>query len=232
MLYIKIFTLVVGIIFCIPLIKPIMQLFILISILILGYIGFVIWTFIKRKYRIGCFLIGIPILLYGFLFLISNWTLIGIKKDIYSKKYKTEKVIFSFDTNRDFHGDGFSIKVDSLKKQDIRYFSEIDLNYLENYPKRNYHLNDYRIGKWKKTPVDSSDSLQYQFALVPYDKWIFINPIDSEKIQPYIDLTKKLLDESGNYYAYLFRDHPYGFYGLDLFLISPKNGLIIAINKQ
>ena len=119
MFYIKIFTLVVGIIFCIPLIKPIMQLFILISILILGYIGFVIWTFIKRKYRIGCFLIGIPILLYGFLFLISNWTLIGIKKDIYSKKYKTEKVIFSFDTNRDFHGDGFSIKVDSLKKQDI-----------------------------------------------------------------------------------------------------------------
>ncbi|MEA3495307.1 MAG: hypothetical protein U9R42_04655 [Bacteroidota bacterium] len=206
--------------------------FLIIIFLLLSYLSLVIWSFWKRKRLLGTVLIVIPVLLFGILILISNWTFIGLTKDIYSKKYKAEKELFYFDSSRDFHGDGFSIKVDSLKKSDIDYFSQIDFMELKTYPKRHYHLGDYRISNWKKTPIDISDSLQYKFALIPSSEWIHLNTSDLGKIDKYIDLSKGLLNESGNYYAYFFRDHPYGLYGIDLYLISPKNGLIIEINKQ
>lgn len=210
-----------------------MSIFFLILIfLFLSYLGLIIWSFLKRKKLIGILLIVIPILLFGILLLISNWTFIGLKKDIYSKKYKVEKKLFYFDSSRDFHGDGFSIKVDSLKSGDIDYFTRIDFNELRKFPKRHYHLSDRQIGNWKKTPFENIDSLQYNFALTPTSDWIYIDSLDLKRIEKYVDLTKDLLNEQGNYYAYFFRDHPYGLYGIDLYLISPKIGLIIEINKQ
>jgi hypothetical protein len=185
----------------------------------------------KRK-LLGTLLIVIPILLFGVLVLISNWNFIGLTKDIYTKKYKAEKELFYFDSSRDFHGDGFSIKVDSLKTEDKDYFAHIEYNRLKIFPKRHYHLSDRRISNWKKTPIDLNDSLQYNFALNPTSDWIHINSIELDEIKSKIILTKKLLNESGNYYAYFFRDHPHGLYGIDLYLISPKRGLIIEINKQ
>jgi len=208
------------------------MLFLILTIVFLSYFSLIIWSFWKRKKLLGILLIVIPILLFGVLILISNWNFIGLTKDIYSKKYKVEKELFYFDSSRDFHGDGFSIKIDSLKAKDKDYFTQIGFNELSNYPKRHYHISDRKICKWKKTPIEICDSLQYSFALNPTSEWLHINSTDLDKIESYIGLTKKLLNESGNYYAYFFRDHPYGLYGIDLYLISPKKGLIIEINKQ
>ncbi len=206
--------------------------FLIIIVVFLSYLGLIIWSFIKKRRLLGISLIVIPIILFGILILISNWNFIGLTKDIYSKNYKTEKELFYFDSARDFHGDGFSIKVDSLKKEDKDYFTQIDFNELKKFPLRHYHLSDRKICKWKKTPIELMDSLQYNFALNPTSVWIHINSKDLDKIESKIDLTRKLLNESGSYYAYFFKDHPYGLYGIDLYLISPKNGLIIEINKQ
>ena len=65
--------------------------FLIIIFLFLSYLGLIIWSFWNRKNLRGILLLVIPILLFGILLLISNWTFIGLKKDIYSKKYKTEK---------------------------------------------------------------------------------------------------------------------------------------------
>jgi hypothetical protein len=207
-------------------------IFLIIIIVFLSYLGLITWSFWKRKKIFGIFLILIPILIFGVLLLISNWTFIGLTKDIYSIKYKVEKKLFYFDSSRDFHGDGFSIKIDSLKIEDKNYFAQIDFNDLNKYPKRHYHLGDRKISKWKKTPIEKCDSLQYNFAVNPSSEWIHLNSTDLDNISSNIDLTKKQLNETGNYYAYFFKDHPYGLYGIDLYLICPKKGLIIEINKQ
>lgn len=192
----------------------------------------IIWSFFRKKKILGSLLILIPVLLFGILTLVANWNFIGLTKDIYSKNYEVEKELFYFDSSRDFHGDGFSIKIDSLEKSDKDYFVQIDFNELEEFPKRHYHLSDRIISKWKKTPINEADSLQYNFALNPTSEWIHISSDDLDQIESKLLLTKKLLNESGNYYAYFFKDHPYQLYGIDLYLISPKNGLIIEINKQ
>jgi hypothetical protein len=171
----------------------------------------------------GLFL-GLLILLF-----IANYKFIGLTKAIYGINYKTEKTIFKYDPERDFHGDGFSITIDSVLENEIVNFEKTIKSRPNVYPKRHYHLGKFEIIKWKQTPFSISDSIPVNFATAVDGD---IKLIGNEEVIKYLKKSKNMLEESGNYYALFFRDHPYKLYGVDIFIVCPRNNEVIAINKQ
>lgn len=164
----------------------------------------------------------------------ANWSFFGLTKDTFSLNYGTEEEIFSFDTDRDFHGDGFSIKVEKLDKKSQEYFKNPPIEFYDLYPKRHYHLGDFEIYKWTKTPANQVDIYKTDFATKPdeeFKSWKFPDKKNKD-IDEYLNYTDSLLKTEGNYFAMFFRDHPYQLYGIDLFVISPTEGILIKINRQ
>lgn len=179
-------------------------------------------------------LLGVLAGLFLTLVLWANWDFIGLTKDTFSINYGTKKAVFSFDTERDFHGDGFSIEVYQLDKKSQEYFRKPPADFFEKYPKRHYHLGDYKIYKWAKTPQSQDDIVRTSFAMRPdttYQSWQFATD-KGYGIKKYLSYADSLLKTKGNYYAMFFRDHPYGVYGIDLYIISPKEGTLTKINRQ
>lgn len=176
-----------------------------------------------------------------------NWRFIGLTKDTFSINYGIDKTILSFDSERDFHGDGFSIEVFQLDKESKDYYINPPLDFFSNYPKRLYHLNDCEIIKWRKTPQRRDDIFKTSFAIEdayyespPLDSMngslgrtpLICSPEDYHEIEKYLLYSEKILNTSGSYYSMFFCDHSYKLYAIDLFIISPKDGILIKINKQ
>lgn len=201
-------------------------------LLVLSYIGLIFVYFKLKNFKIALVLILVPFILYGGLVIYGYIYSISYKTNIYSLNYKQEETLYDYDTERDFHGDGYSIKVDSISKSDIDYFKNIDFEILKKYPLYHYHSNEYRIERWKKTPFDLKDTLPCWLAFHHFGK-IILNGLDEgNKFNKYSNMAQQFLSDSGNYYSYFFYEHPYGCNSVDLFIISPKNAIIIEINNQ
>jgi hypothetical protein len=172
---------------------------------------------------------------YALLDLISNWSFIGLDRAIYGAKIKNRKIIFEYDPERDFHGDGYSLKIESADKDGFGKFIEAVRK--NKYPSRHYHLGEFEIRKWKETPVRSKDSLAVWFALNPDTIWwddttkrFSQRPYDS--VVSELKKVKSLVASGKSYYALYFRDHPHRLYGVDLYLVNPETGFIVTINRQ
>jgi hypothetical protein len=177
-------------------------------------------------------IISIPVLLYLAIKLWSTYSYKSLTKDIFGINFQIENNLFSHQSNRDFHGDGFSIIIDKLNQKSTDYFKNIPVGFFEKYPKRHYHLGDYRIYKWRKTPVREEDLFRIDFAVNPEEGYKAIHPYNFKEIDKQLNYTELLLMKEGNYYAMFFAEHPNGLFGIDLFVISPEEGIVVKINRQ
>lgn len=166
------------------------------------------------------------------LLLWSQWEFISLTKDTFSIDYSTKKELFSFESNRDFHGDGYSIEVSLLDSTSKEYFSNPPSNFFTEFPKRHAKLGDYKIYKWAKTPQRLDDVYRTTFATKLDTTAAAFATDNREAIEKYMNYSNRLLNSEGNYYSMFFREHPYGLYGIDLYIISPKEGTLVIINRQ
>lgn len=201
----------------------------------------------KKWKKVVLILFSILAGILAILTLWANWRFIGLTKDTFGINYGTDKTILSFDTERDFHGDGFSIEVYQLDQESVEYYKNPPPDFFTNYPKRHYHLGEYVIFRWLKTPQRRDDIFKTSFAnedayyeSPPIDSMngslgrvpLICSPEDYHEIEKYLLYSKKILNTPGSYYSMFFCDHPYKLYAIDLFIISPKDGILIKINKQ
>jgi hypothetical protein len=157
----------------------------------------------------------------------------SVKQGIFSLNYRIKKEIFKDDSERDFHGSGFSIIVDSVSDQDINYFTNAPKDFYKYYPKKSFHSEEFKVHTWEKTPIDPKDTSAINFALIlsknDSDSYVFKN---RNIVLKYLGIIKSKLKESDNLYCYTFRNHPNKLYGVDFYLIDLKGHLIYSVNKQ
>lgn len=155
------------------------------------------------------------------------------RKAIFGINYSVIKEIYSDDTERDFHENGFSITVDSISDNDVKYFSNPPKEFFTDYPTESFHSTKYEIHTWKKTPINIKDTADVDFALnlsiKDTDSYVFKNR--AAVIQNLTILSKKL-NEPGNLYSFAFRSHPHKLYGIDLYLIDVRQRKIYIVNRQ
>lgn len=169
------------------------------------------------------------IIVFVILAIVANYKFIGLEKATFGIKFKNPKIIYQYDTERDFHGDGITLEVIKVSKIDIDKFIKIMQTDKNRYPKRHYHYGDYEIRPWKKAPKDNNDALQINFGCeIPKNR--IHEEVDS--VFKYLSLAKKYLDMDDTYYAMFFKDHPYEMYGIDLFIVNTNENVIIIINRQ
>lgn len=159
----------------------------------------------------------------------------GPLKNYFGIKYEVEQVILSFNTKRDIFNDGFAIELVKIDQESMDYFQNLPIEFFDEFPKRHYYLRDYDIYNWRQTPIDVSLSLQTQVATwqdEEYKSSWKTRKVDQSLINKYLSYTDSLLQTEGNYYALLFRGDESRVFGIDLLLVTPKDGVVVKINRQ
>lgn len=154
----------------------------------------------KKTKKILFITLGIPVGLFLILLLWANWDFIGLTKDTFSIDYGINKKILSFDTERDFHGDGFSIEVYQLDKMSQDYFKNPPSEFFSQFPKRDFQLEKRKIYKWSKTPQRTDDIYRTGFATtVKEEDWYIFQDDKCDLIKKYLAYADTLLKTEGNY---------------------------------
>ncbi len=113
-------------------------------------------------------------------------------------------------------GEGFTFEIYKLNDEIAKYFINPDKDFFEHFPSRKFETTT-----WKKTPVLDTDFVNYVTPV--YGNW-------SQSLQREIETKQKIVKEiarnKGSYYAIRHIN------GNDLYLISPKQKLIIYISHN
>ena len=186
----------------------------------------------KRKlYRLSALLL-ILILIPGFFFKIlpgSDFFWQPIEK-VQEKNYNEEltglefndgKLIYEYETERFFNGDGYSIWIYELDEKTADYFKNPEPKFFTDYPTTDLR-NHWQAEFWKKTPFDKTEQKFLDFAHSSLDT------LDFE--------LEDLLNEKGNYYGYEYYIHNFGERELvgdiDFYIICPNRKIIVKINHN
>lgn len=168
------------------------------------------------------------------LFLWSNRSIRGPLKTYFGINYKIEKELLSYNSKRDLMNDGLSIEVVKLDLSSKEYFQNPPLSFFTEYPKRHFHSGNYDIYKWKKTPVTGIEKFRTNIATLKEDKYVSRKSglADADEINNYLAYTDTLLRTAGNYYSMVFSGDSSSLYGIDLYVISPKDGIVVQIFRE
>ena len=194
------------------------------------------WAYKKKKKPLFYFQLVILVLAVGYLSF--SLGLFPGSQSYYSKKYTAEltgqeflldKLEYSYDSDRSFNGDGYSIAVYNIDDDISKLFINPDPQFFVNYPAKNDSRKDWSLSKWKKTPVSDKDQKFIDFALSP------ISPQDkkeSEGIKKQFELIRKMLKDDGHYYSYLYKINGSMIGNVDFYILSVKDKKIIFINHN
>ena len=113
-------------------------------------------------------------------------------------------------------GEGFTFEIYKLNDEMAKYFANPDNDFFERFPSKKLETTT-----WQKTPILDTEFINYVTPI--YGNW-------SQSLQKEIEekqkIVKQIARNEGSYYA-IRRSH-----GNDLYLISPKQRLIIYINHN
>ncbi|WP_425077844.1 hypothetical protein [Psychroserpens sp. S379A] len=199
-------------------------------------IGYRIFKAIRRKdkrkaYQLSL-LLTLLILIPGFYLRIlpgSNffWKPIELAKE---KNYNVEltgfefndgDLIYVYESERFFNGDGYSIWIYKIDEQTAEYFKNPNEEFFSKHPQtelRSHWIPEF----WKKTPFDKKEQKFLDFAHSTLDE------LDFE--------LEDLLNEKGNYYAYEYFIHDFTksevVANIDFYIICPNRKFIVKINHN
>ena len=132
-------------------------------------------------------------------------------------EFNDGELIYEYETERAFNGDGYSIWIYKIDDQTAKYFENPKAEFFTKYPSaelRSHWETEY----WKKTPFDKQEKKFLDFAYSTLDELEFE--------------LEDLLYEKGNYYAYKYYMHRYGIGNIDFYIICPNRKLIVQINHN
>ena len=99
------------------------------------------------------------------------------------------KLIYEYETERFFNGDGYSIWIYELDEETAEYFKNPNASFFTEYPTTDLR-NDWESEFWKMTPFDKTEQKFLNFAHSSLDTLNFE--------------LEDLLNEKGNYYFSFF----------------------------
>ncbi|MBO9619380.1 MAG: hypothetical protein J7539_10130 [Niabella sp.] len=197
------------------------------ALLVLILLGALFWIIkiIKLYCQKRTKIASINTLILGFLILIGLWELriipLSADWDFRNQtKDLTGKQFWCWNDYRyeegGVRGEGFLFEVYRLSDEMAKYFSNPDREFFEHYPGEKFETT-----KWKETPILDTELVNYFTPI--YGDW---SRDLQREIEAYQKIVKRLAKDKGAYYA--VRDN----HGRDLYLISPKEKIIIYINHN
>ena len=204
----------------------------LIIVLIYPVLAWKMFKALKAKnkpkfYRLSVILL-ILILIPGFYFKIfpgSNLFWNPIEKaeernynvELTGFEFNDGELIYEYETERAFNGDGYSIWIYKIDDQTAEYFKNPKAEFFTKYPSAELRSH-WETELWKKTPFDKQEKKFLNFAHSNLEELEFE--------------LEDLLYEKGNYYAYKYYMHSYGIGNIDFYIICPNRKLIVQINNN
>lgn len=209
----------------------------LIIIILYPIIGFKMFKAIRNKnkpkfYRLSAILL-ILILLPGFYWRILPGSDLFWKpiEKAQEKNYNLEltgfefndgDLIYEYETERVFNGDGYSIWIYKIDDQTADYFKNPKDEFFNEHPKTELRSH-WQSEFWKRTPFDKEEQKFLDFAHSELDGLAF-------KLED-------LLYENGNYYAYEYYVQNLGKLkfitgNIDFYILCPNRKLIVKINHN
>ena len=198
----------------------------------LAVICFGIWRLLKHRRWIGSLLLCI--FMGVFLFPGLSWGIVpgsSVYLDLKQTKQLTGKAFLlgsaelSHHSDRAFNGDGYSIDVYLISERAADYLMDPAEEFFQRFPILPNYRSDWKSEPWRKTPSRSQDSKYIHFVSLSTENF------GGNSNDPR-DVASRLLAEQGNYYSY-FYNVPSKYLGdVDLFIISPKERLIVIVNHN
>jgi len=136
--------------------------------------------------------------------------------------FSNGETIFSYDSARDFQGDGYSMLITHLDRDAVNYFKHPNEQFFTGYPQKGIR-SDWRVSNWKRTPMDTLDVEYLDFASHP------LPSLDYELVD--------LMNEKGNYYAFRynkvrFSDGKRLLFNIDFYIICPARAIMVDVNRN
>jgi hypothetical protein len=132
-------------------------------------------------------------------------------------EFNDGELIYEYETQRAFNGDGYSIWIYKIDDQTAEYFKQPKEEFFTKHPRTGLRSH-WEPEFWKKTPFDKQEQKFLDFADSSLDD------LDFE--------LEDLLYEKGNYYAYEYYMHSFGVGNIDFYILCPKRKLIVKINHN
>ena len=202
----------------------------LIAAIGLAYLIWIIRAALKRQWRKLIILVSIPAVAFGLLCL-WGWTSHRFEyarylEGLFDTKVVLGPVIYSYDSERAFNGDGYSIAVYKLPQSIRDRFTSPDSHLFTEFPKRPDYRSHWKTVFWKQAPFDDSLSTFLDFALSTYDA------DRAEGLGDQFDAIKTALRKRTTFYA-LFYNDPGKYVGdIDLFIIDLEADRLYTINHN
>ncbi len=132
-------------------------------------------------------------------------------------EFNDGELIYEYETERAFNGDGYSIWIYKIDDQTVEYFKNPKEEFFTKHPSTELR-SQWETEFWKKTPFDKQEKKFLDFAHTTLEKLEFE--------------LEDLLYEKGNYYAYKYYMHSYGIGNIDFYIICPNRKIIVQINHN
>ena len=143
-------------------------------------------------------------------------------EDLTGKAFWT-KVVFEYNSPRDFNGDGYSIVVYELDDEVASALSKPDSLFFQ-HPLRSDDRNRWEQKRWRRTPLRPEDSRFLEVAIVESED---ANPGMAETFKELRDL----MAEEGNYYSFnnlMLSAEIVS--NVDFYVLSPSHKRLFVIN--
>lgn len=171
-------------------------------------------------------------------FMWNNWNENQYSKAVFGINLESENELLDFNQIKGVFGDGFSIEVLKMNDQEKKYFSNLTPEFFENYPSKRILKDKYSIHKWTETPQKNEDVVITGVATMNHREANWRSEDKNRSVEKYLKYTNTLLNSKGNLYAMNFsgtvnrKDKVDEVSGIDLYVVSPQNGIIVKIYRQ
>lgn len=144
--------------------------------------------------------------------------------NLYGTKVTLGKPLFSYDSERSFNGDGYSITIYELPDSIRQRFSSADETLLSEFPKRPGYRKHWQSERWRRTPFEARFAKYLKFALSEYSP---TSGLESQFAE-----IRKILAEEGRFYSFFYNQHDDRPGDADFFIIDLPGNRLYVINHN
>ena len=152
--------------------------------------------------------------------------------NLFGKHFYLGNIISSYNSERAFNGDGYSIYVFEMSEELSTYITDNFLTIKDIYPDKPYFrvewTTDWIIEKWRDTPFNEEEKWLYNFAIDA--EYQYENDLtDKSNATKSISYFKKLMNEEGSFYSYNY--YSMGM-NIDFFVFNIEDNILVFINHD
>lgn len=153
----------------------------------------------------------------------------ALNEDLTGKRFSTEGILFSYDSERSFHGDGFTICVYRIDDATAAYFSDPEDGFFAVFPAKPLMRKEWKSQRWKRSPIEETETEYLEFAL---NYGSIDDATKGKELKQIVADVGNILKQRGAYYAYNFKSNEGSgrVSNVDFFILSPMDKKMIIIN--